>query len=105
MGEQIRRAVSSILVTELHDPRIRRVTITGVQVTGDMGLARVYWTSDVELKDREQIAKGLSAAVGFVRRSLGDKIQTRLMPKIEFFFDESLGEMARIESLFSEIKK
>ena len=103
LGEQIRRAMSAILLTEINDPRVKRVTVTGVHVTGDMGLARIYWTSEASPEDRARIAKGLAAAVGFVRLSLGKKIRLRIMPKIEFFFDESLDEMARIESLFSNL--
>ena len=103
VGEQIHKEISALLVKGLKDPRIGFVTITAVEVTPDMHLARVYFTVMGDEKARRNTEKGLQSSVPFLRRELGRRLGMRYVPDILFCFDSSLEYGNRIETLLKEI--
>ncbi|MFD2670057.1 30S ribosome-binding factor RbfA [Marinicrinis sediminis] len=105
VGEQIKKELSMLIQTELKDPRVGFITVTGVEVTNDLSLARVYLS--VLGKD-EQIAatlKALDHAKGFLRSEIGKRVRLRHTPVIEFRFDSSIEYGSRIEALLQEINE
>lgn len=103
VGEQIHKEVSALLVRGLKDPRIGFVTITAVDVTADLHLARVYFTVIGDEKVRKETEKGLKSSVPFIRRELGRHLRMRYVPDLLFQYDSSLEYGNRIESLIQEI--
>jgi len=103
IGEQIHQEVSSLLVKGLKDPRIGFVTITYVEVTSDLHLARIYYTVMGDTESRKNTVKGLKSSIPFIRKELGRRIRTRYIPELLFQYDTSLEYGNRIENLIREI--
>jgi ribosome-binding factor A len=105
LGDQIRQELSDILSRgEVHDPGIGFITLTRVQVTPDLQLARVFYTSLGDPKARKETARALERATGFFRRQIGSRLQhLRRVPELEFRFDESIANQDRIEQILREI--
>ncbi len=104
VGEQIREELSEILSRgEVHDPGIGFITLTRVQVTADLQLARVFYTSLGDDKARKETARALARATGFFRRQIGARVNLRRVPELEFRFDESIENQDRIERILHEI--
>jgi ribosome-binding factor A len=104
VGDQIRQELSEILSRgEVHDPGIGFITLTRVQVTPDLQLARVYYTSLGDPNARKETARALTRATGFFRRQIGSRLQLRRVPELEFRFDESIAHQDRIEQILRDI--
>jgi ribosome-binding factor A len=103
VAESIHKEVSSLLLKGLKDPRIGFVTITAVDVTPDLHLARVYFSVMGDEAARKNTQKGLSSSVPYIRRELGRRLRMRYVPDILFQYDSSLEYGNRIESLIREI--
>ena len=105
VGEQIREELSEILSRgQVHDPGIGFITLTRVQVTGDLQLARVFYTTLGDEKARKDTAQALQRATGFFRRQIGARIRhLRRVPELEFRFDESIENQDRIERILRDI--
>jgi ribosome-binding factor A len=104
VGEQIREDLSVLLAREVHDPGIGFLTITRVQVTADLQNARVYYTTLGDATARTQTSRALDRATPFLRRQLGRRLQLRRVPELQFFFDESVEKLDRVERILQEIQ-
>jgi ribosome-binding factor A len=104
IAEEIRRELSSIIHFELQDPRIQGVTVTGVKMTPDLHVARVYFTIPGEPEKAGTAMKGLKSCSGLIKRLISQRVLLKYMPNFEFFYDESLELQERIDSLFQEIE-
>lgn len=105
VGEQIKKEVSSLIQTELKDPRIGFITVTGVDVTGDLSQARIYLSILGSDEQKEETLHALGRAKGFLRSELGHRMRLRHTPEIEFRFDSSIQYGSRIEALLQEINR
>jgi len=94
-----------LLLRGLNDPRIGFVTITGVEVTPDLHLARVYYTVIGDEAARRNCAAGLKSATPFIRQQLGRQLQMRYTPDLLFHYDSSIDYGNRIDSLLRDIKR
>ena len=104
IGDQIRQEISDLLAREVHDPGIGFLTITHVNVTADLQLARVNYTTLGDEKARKDTKRALERATPFLRRHLGKRLRLRRIPELQFFFDESIERHDRIERILQEIK-
>ena len=105
VGEQMKKELSDILGRKLKDPRVGFVTVTDVEVSGDLQQAKVYISVLGDAQKREDTLKGLEKAKGFIRSELGQRIRLRKTPELFFGFDESIDYGNRIESLLHQIHK
>lgn len=105
VGEQIKKEISSLIQTELKDPRIGFITVTGVDVTGDLSLARIYLSILGNEEQKEASLHTLGRAKGFLRTELGRRMRLRHTPEIEFRFDSSIQYGSHIEALLQEINQ
>lgn len=105
VGEQMKKELGEIIGRKIKDPRIGFVTVTDVQVTGDLQQATVYISVLGDEKQRENTLIGLAKAKGFIRSEIGQRIRLRKTPEILFEFDESVDYGNRIESLLHQIHK
>ena len=103
VAEAIHESVSSILARGLNDPRIGFVTITSVDVTDDLHLARIFFTVIGDEKSKKSSEAGLNSAKGHIRRELGRVLTMRYLPDIVFKYDHSQDYGSRIDSLLKEI--
>jgi ribosome-binding factor A len=105
VGEQIKKEMSNLIQTELKDPRIGFVTVTGVDVTGDLSEARIYISILGNEEQKEETLHAIGRAKGFLRSELGKRIRLRHTPEIEFRFDSSIEYGSRIEALLQQINR
>lgn len=105
VGEQIKKEISSVIQTELKDPRIGFITVTGVDVTSDLSLARVYLSILGSEEQKEETLKAIGRASGFLRSELGRRVRLRHTPEIEFRFDSSIEYGSHIEALLAQINR
>ncbi|WP_224365117.1 30S ribosome-binding factor RbfA [Hyalangium versicolor] len=106
VGQEIQAAIGQILARgELRDPRIGYITITGVKVSPDLRVARVFYSMLGTDKERQETQKGLDAAKGYVRREVTSAVNLRVSPEIFFSFDESVGEGDKIDRLLREVRE
>lgn len=103
VGESIHQEISALLVRGLKDPRIGFVTITSVDVTPDLHLARVFFTVLGDEKARKESEAGLKHSVPYLRRELGKALRMRYTPDLLFQYDTSIEYGNRIESLIREL--
>ncbi len=105
LNEQFRREITDILRRDVRDPRVKDVVITGVAVTSDLWLARVYVRVAAGDEERKEAMKGLDAASNFIRRELGSMLHIRRLPELRFLEDETLEQANRIEEILREIRQ
>ena len=104
LQELMKQEVSQMILRELKDPRIGFVTVTQVEVTGDLREAKIYVSimgNEQQVKDSWQ---GLQSALGFIRREIGKRIRLRFTPEISFALDKSLDYSAHIQELLQKIR-
>lgn len=109
IGVLIQRVVASSLQRELHDPRLRGVTITEVRVTGDLQIARIYWTLLTDPNkargERKRAEQALRQSAGRLRSHVGHKAGLRLTPQLEFIYDELPTQAHEIDDVLVLAKK
>jgi ribosome-binding factor A len=103
IAEQVREEVSQMLATEVRDPGVGLVTVTRAKVTGDLSLARIYWTIIGDAEERKKTAKALARAGPYHRHLLSQRLTLRRAPELQFLFDESVAAQDRIERIIQEL--
>ena len=104
INEEIRKALAGLLRT-VKDPRVTEsmLTITHVDTTSDLRYARVY-ISALNCRDEKGLMKGLKSASGYLRHELGQKVDLRYTPELQFIMDDSIAHGAHILDLLSHVK-
>lgn len=100
----LREEISDIIMNRLKDPRLGFITVTDVDVTDDLKLARVY-VSTLKDEDREPALEALNSARSFVRQELKRRLRMKSIPSVEFRFDESSRYGQKIERLLKDLKE
>lgn len=103
LNEQLRRELSELIRTQVRDPRVGLVTITGVDVAADLGSARVYVRVVGGPEEMGRSLQGLEAAASFLRTALGRILRVRRVPELRFREDRSYEGAARIEQVLAEV--
>lgn len=101
VAQLIAQELSLLLIHGLKDPRVGFVTITQVRLTDDLKSAHVFVSILGEEADRKSCLAGLTAATGFLRRELGQRLKLRYMPQMQFIHDDSLDKVQRLDMLFA----
>jgi ribosome-binding factor A len=104
VGGLIQQVLSEILNKDIGDPRLKMATITAVEVSRDLRLARIYFTAPGGKHKKEAAIEGFNSARGFIKKALAQEIDLKYMPDIKFFYDESLEYGAHIEALIKSTK-
>lgn len=121
VGDQIHRELASLIQLEVSDPRVGMVSVTGVEVSKDFAHAKVYVTvmntmsedsaiNDLTLSspgelDRleiEENIKALTKASGFLRTMLAKRLRVRAVPKLQFYYDNSIKRGQQLSSLIDD---
>jgi ribosome-binding factor A len=94
---RIRERVAYCIEFELNDPRASFVTVTGVEVSPDLSIAKIQYSVYGTDGDRSKVAHMLEDATGFVRKQVGRVLRTRRIPKLRWFYDDSIELQANME--------
>ncbi|MCR6096088.1 30S ribosome-binding factor RbfA [Salipaludibacillus agaradhaerens] len=105
VGEQIKKELTDIIQRGLKDPRIGFVTVTDVEVTGDLQQATAFITVFGEEEEKEKTLQALEKAKGFIRSEIGKRIQLRKTPELTFSFDKSIEQGNRIDALLRKLNE
>ena len=103
--ELMKQEISKIILQELKDPRIGFVTVTQVEVSRDLSLAKVYISIMGSEEQIEGSWKGLQSSLGFIRREVGHRIRLRITPELRFVLDKSLDYSDHIQKLLLQIER
>ena len=99
VAAMLRRELASLLRHSVDDPRLRGVTVTDVEVTPDLSLAKVYL--GVADEAAEQALQGAAKAHGFLRKQLAAALHLRAVPRLAFKVDPAFAASARLEELLA----
>src|SRR5699024_8806750 len=104
VAQEIQREVTDILLKRVRDPRVDGVTVTGVEVTGDLQQATIYYSilSD-KASSAEKTAEGLKKATGLIRSELGSRLSIYKTPELTFEQDASVRYGSRIDELLNDL--
>ena len=105
LGEALREEIETIVEGELGDPRIGLASVTAVELAEDAKSARVMVAVEGSDVEAQRSMEGLTAAAGFIRRQLGDRLKLRRAPELFFQLDRSEKDQARVEELLKRAKK
>ncbi|MGZ8257145.1 MAG: 30S ribosome-binding factor RbfA [Gallionella sp.] len=100
VGQQMQREVAELIRLEINDPRVKLVTITGVEVAGDYSHAKIFFTR-LDGKHAEA-QEGLDRASGFLRSQLSRSLKLRIMPQLHFVFDASVERGSHLSQLIDK---
>lgn len=105
VADQIQRELAELIRDAVRDPRVSgSVTVSGVEVTRDMGHARVFMTVlGADPEQSRQAAEALNHAAGFLRRELGRRMVLRTVPQLHFLHDPSFDRGAHLTSLIDQV--
>ncbi len=104
VNQLIKEEISALLQRELKDPRIGFVTVTDVEVTKDLRLAKVYVSVFGSEEEWKTSFAALESAKGFIRNWLQHHLSLRVIPSLLFRPDRSMAQAAHIQGLLAEIK-
>ena len=103
INDEVQKELAQI-VREIKDPRVsgKMICITAAQVTPDLKFAKIYYS--VLGGDKKEVAAGLKAASGFIRRQIAQRLNLRITPEFTFLLDESIEYGAHIASILNTIE-
>lgn len=104
LQELIKQEMSKMLLNDLKDPRIGFVTVTGVEMTGDLRAAKIFVSIMGGAEQVKSSLDGLNSALGFVRREIGQRVRLRFTPEISFALDTSLNYGEHIQKLLLQVE-
>jgi ribosome-binding factor A len=102
VAEAIREVASETILFELRDPRVKGVTVTRAEVSGDLQHAKVYVSLMGTEKEQELTMHGLRHATGFIQAKLAARLQTRFTPQLKFAIDEGVKKSIEVTRLINE---
>jgi ribosome-binding factor A len=102
VADQIQRELAEIMRTELKDPRVAMITLTGVEVTADYAHAKVFYTLMGGAEQRADTEIGLKQASGFLRSQIARRIKLHSTPQLHFVYDTSVERGFELSRLIDE---
>ncbi len=98
VGDEIQRELAELLRDEVKDPRVGRVTITGVEVTSDLSHAKIFITHLAGREHANEAVSALQHTAGFLRTSLSRRLKLYSVPQLHFAYDDSIESGMRCRS-------
>ncbi|UCB53328.1 MAG: 30S ribosome-binding factor RbfA [Candidatus Zixiibacteriota bacterium] len=105
VGDLLKREIAQIVQSQLKDPGLGFVTITGAKISADLKQARIFYSVLGDEDSKEKSASALKRASGFIQNEIGRKLKLKYTPEILFQFDESVEYGAHIEELIEKIHR
>jgi len=105
IGKMLTREISVILQTEIEDPRIHDITITRVDMTRDLRLARVYYVIAADKTEKQTVGKALKRHTKHIRGELGHRVSMKYVPRLSFREDKIEEYKMSVDMLLDKIEK
>lgn len=105
VAQAIQQELAVLLVEKIADPRLQRASVSRVEITDDLSLAKIYYTVLGGKKAVQEAARGFRRAAGFLRSHIARTINLRCTPALQFHYDETAEKVAELEEIFQEIAK
>jgi ribosome-binding factor A len=102
-AEAIREVVSMAILTEIRDPRIQNVTVTGVEVAPDMRSAKVLVSVMGDEGKQQLCVRGLTNSAGFLQSKLAKRLDTRYTPRLSFELDQGIKKSLEVGKILYEL--
>jgi len=102
VAEAIREVASETILYELRDPRVKLVTVTRAEVSGDLQHAKVYVSIMGTEQEQKLTMHGLRHAAGFIQAKLARRLQTRFTPVLQFVLDQGVKQSIEMSRLINE---
>jgi ribosome-binding factor A len=102
-AEAIRGVVSMAIITDLRDPRVKNVTVVGVEVLPDMKSAKVYVSIMGSEKEQQLSLSGLQNAAGFLQKKIAERIESRYTPRLTFVLDKGVKKSLEVDRILREV--
>ncbi len=103
VAEAIRNELSTLLVSKVGDPRLLSASISRVEVTDDLSLAKIFFTVFGDKKERRDADKGFQRAAGYMRSHIAKTLNLRFTPALQFHYDDVADKVAELDEIFKEI--
>jgi len=103
VAEAVREVVSMAILAELNDPRIQDVTVTYVEVSGDLRHAKVHVSVMGDESKQQLSLRGLKSAAGFLQSRCASRIDTRFTPRIQFVLDQGVKKSIAISQILDQV--
>ncbi|MBW1838896.1 MAG: 30S ribosome-binding factor RbfA [Deltaproteobacteria bacterium] len=103
VSDLLKEEISQMLLREVKDPHIGFITITDVEVSKDLQVAKVYYTILGDEKQLRESAQALNRVSRFIKRQLGKRLRMRYIPDIIFRYDHSLEYGDKIDHILSHL--
>ncbi len=103
IAEAVREVVSMAILTELKDPRVRDVTVTHVEVSGDLRQAKVHVSVMGDDARQNLTLRGLQSAAGFLQSRCAERIAMRFTPRLQFLLDQGVKRSIEVARILSEV--
>ena len=100
----MQKVLADLIRKGVNDPRLAQVTISGVTLSRDLRIAKVYFTAHGDGHDEQTLLKGFASAKGFIKRELAKELGLRYMPDLKFFYDASFDYGAHINRVLKSIQ-
>ncbi|MBI2821567.1 MAG: 30S ribosome-binding factor RbfA [Acidobacteria bacterium] len=104
LAEEIQHVVMELIPYGLKDPRVENVTVTRVEMTADLKLAKIYVEAGGNSAARAEALRALKNARGYLRRELAAQINIRQIPDLAFYLDLSWEHQRRVEGLLRQLR-
>lgn len=101
INDLMQQTLAEILHRDVSDPELKKVTISGVTVSRDLGHAKIYFVIPVDANLKE-VTKAFGRAKGFLRSHLAERCDLRIMPELHFKYDPSFQEGSHIDALIQK---
>ena len=105
VADRIKEVIAQLLETRVKDPRLGFITITDVRVTGDLQQASIFYTVLGDDEARSSTAAALASAKGMLRAEVGQALNLRIVPSLEFFADGIQESASAMNDLMSEVRR
>ena len=100
----IHEALSRLLQKSINDPRLESVSITGIKMSPDLKLAKIYFVISDHIATKEEAFAGFKKAKGFIKYTLAHKLKLRYMPDLQFYYDDSIDYGFHMNSVLKKIE-
>jgi ribosome-binding factor A len=102
VGDQIQRELADLLRVHLKDPRVGMVTVTAVDVSPDLALARVLFTHLAGAEHADTAVQALQHAAGYLRSELAHRLKLYSVPRLQFVYDSSIESGLKLSKLIDQ---
>jgi ribosome-binding factor A len=103
VGPLIFEELCTLMVQKIEDPRLKGVTLTGVKMTKDLKIAKVYFSVVGGEQEIEAAKRALDGAARLFRTAISQNLRLRYLPELNFYYDRNLAHADRVERILHEI--